>query len=275
MVFPAFVSASYTSGGSESKIVYNKEDLEGFYYGLRKANKNNNFLWAQLITDLKSSPNVSAIIIGKNKTKVICTADQILRGNVYLGNIFPTKVNNKIKMKLETITRKVGHYLSVYGFRGLFGIDFIVDSKNKIYTTDLNPRRQGGYLCNVFSSKIDIVDMELRLALGEKIKDFDESALKASYVWAHSKVKPYFHNVRILKEFKSGEEIQPFEKLGAVFKCIYYPKSAIMMSGNAGYFITSGNEYDTVKNRLIREMETLISKDFETYEGAYNHNQID
>lgn len=267
-VLPAFVSPAFGSGGAESKVVYRTEDFETFEYGLRVANKNGPFVCSRLITNIDISPNASAIVVGSNDTRVICVTDQILRDNMYLGNIFPSRASAPIVQKIEEITKKVGDHLSGIGFRGLFGIDFIVDTAGVIYTVDLNPRRQGGYLCNVMASKVDIVSMELSLALGEKVSPPTDFGIDKHLIWAHSKVKPYFHNTRILNEFKSGYEETPFKKPGATFECIYYPKSSVILSGNAGYYITSGSRYNEVLTRLIRETEKLVSTNFELYGGA-------
>lgn len=266
--YPFYISASYTSGGHESGTIYTEEDLELFFSKLRELNRLNSLLVADLITDIKISPNVNAIICGSKDTRIICISDQILRGNKYLGNIYPsTASENENKIIIET-TNKIGDFLSNLGFRGLFGLDFIIDSNGKVYCVDLNPRRQGGYLCNILmSKKVNIPEIELRLALGEKLPEFDYQDFQASFVWAHSKVKPYFSNTRITNCFKIGEAILPFSNIGSEYKAIFYPTKHILADGNAGYIIVSSNSYEEVKERIIKETEILISKNFELYEG--------
>ena len=139
--------------------------------GLREINRSQEFVVADLIREMSSSPNVNAVVLGKDHTEVICISDQVLRGNVYLGNIYPLKENKRIKDIITDTTKVIGDHISTLGFRGLFGLDFIVTPEGKVFTVDLNPRRQGGYLCNVLmSKKIDIIELELALAIGaEKI----------------------------------------------------------------------------------------------------------
>jgi predicted ATP-grasp superfamily ATP-dependent carboligase len=267
--YPFFISAAYSSGGHESKIIYTEKDLDLFYNDLRESNKSKSFLVSNLITDITFSPNVNAIIVGENDVRVICITDQILRGNAYLGNIYPSKIKDDENDEIIRITKIVGNYLSKLGFRGLFGLDFILDSKGNIFPIDLNPRRQGGYLCNtLMSKKINILEMELKLAFGEKIPEFGYKDFQVDYAWAHSKVKPYYNNTRILNSFKLGEVINPFSIIGSEFKCIFYPKDSLLIEGNGGYIILSGNSPEEVKQRIIKETEMSISKNFELYEGS-------
>lgn len=267
--YPFYISASYTSGGHESGTIYIENDLDVFFSKLREINKSNSFLVGDLITNIKLSPNVNAVICEANDTRIICISDQILRGNQYLGNIYPSEVTNKEKEIIIQITKNVGDYLSKLGFRGLFGLDFIIDTDGRIYCVDLNPRRQGGYLCNVLmSKKLSIPEIELKLALGEKVTNFDYEDFQASFIWAHSKVKPYFSNTRIVNCFKTGEPTSPFSNIGSEYRAIFYPAKYLLADGNAGYIIiSSSSSYEEVKEKIIKETEILISKNFELYEG--------
>ncbi len=265
--YPFFISASYTSGGNESRTIYTETDLDTFYADLRELNKKSIFVVADLITDIINAPNVNAIVTDKDDTRIICISDQILRGNKYLGNVYPSKVSSNQKDEIISVTKKVGNYLSVLGFRGIFGIDFLIDKKGQIFTTDLNPRRQGGYLCNVLMSKPDIVEMELDVALGKKPAVFDHDDFQPKYAWAHSKIKPYQHNTKIKNSFVSGVFSDPFKNLGSMFCCIFYPENHIFVDGNVGYFITTGKTHDEVKDKTIKESEIILSKNLETYEG--------
>jgi len=221
-----------------------------------------------LITDIKLSPNVNAIICGENDTRIICISDQILRGNQYLGNIYPSKSDKQEKEIIIQTTKKIGNHLAKLGFRGLFGLDFIINSNGQIFTIDLNPRRQGGYLCNILmSKKINIPEVELKLALREEIPQFDITNFEVNFAWAHSKIKPYYSNTQLLNCFKIGEPSLPFSDIGSEYKAIFYPTKCLFVDGNAGYFVCSGNSYKEIKEKIIKETEILISNNFELYEG--------
>lgn len=267
--YPFFLSANFSSGGFESKVIYTTEELEAFYLTLRPINKNGSFIATRLIKNIALSPNTNAIITDKNQTTVICISDQIVRGdNKYMGNIYPSQATEQHKKEMADATIKVGNYLSNFGFRGLFGLDFIISKDGNCFPTDLNPRRQGGYYCNVMmSKKVDIIDLELRLALGEKLPSFNYNDFQADYCWAHSKLVPYFNNSEIRKELNDGKPSAPFVKIGSTYKAVYYPKKYILTAGNPGIYITSGHSYQKVTNKLFKEVEKTISISYSTYEG--------
>lgn len=266
---PFFLSGAYSSGGFESKVIYTPEELDAFYATLRPINKAGHFIVARLIKDIALSPNTNAIITGENQTTLVCISDQILRGgNKYMGNLYPSQASSKQIKILVDATIKVGNYLSTLGFRGLFGMDFIITKEGECFPTDLNPRRQGGYFCNVMmSQKIDLIDLELKLVLGEELPNFCYEDFQVDYFWAHSKLTPYFNNTEIQKEFEIGNPSDPFRTVGSTYTAIYYPKDHILMAGNPGFYLVSGHSYKRIKTKLFKETEKIISTSYSTYEG--------
>ncbi|HUD09578.1 MAG TPA: ATP-grasp domain-containing protein [Patescibacteria group bacterium] len=266
--YPFFLSPVYTSGGIESKVIYTPEDLENFYASLRLINKRGSFIGSHLLTDIILAPNINAIVTGKNLTTIICLSDQILRDNKYMGNFYPSKASEKYQKIMFDCATKVGNYLSRQGFKGLFGLDFLITKRGECYPTDLNPRRQGGYYCNVLmSQKIDIIDLELRLALNEALPKIKYKDFQVNYCWAHSKLLPYFHNMEIEKEFEVGKPTDPFNKIGSQYKAIYYPKNNVLIEGNPGFYLITGTSYRSIKSKLVQNTEKLVSKGFSVYES--------
>lgn len=262
--FPLFLSASFSSGGHESRVFKSLTELKSFYPQFREINRSNKFLVADLIQDIISSPNSSAIVAGNNKTDIICISDQILHGTKYLGNIYPAKLSEKNRKNVVESTKKIGDYLSQQGFRGLFGCDFLIDSKNNCYITDLNPRRQGGYLCNVLmllSKGVNIIEAELKLALGEKIAPIDSTVLGVEYCWAHSKINPP-PNYKIISSLKSGRPSDPFSNIGSVFKMTFFPEKYLYVSGTAGYCIASDYSRTKAEKRVKNTLKEVNIKSF-------------
>jgi predicted ATP-grasp superfamily ATP-dependent carboligase len=266
--YPFFISAMYSSGGIESRAIFTSEDLEVYYSKLRPVNKEEPLIAAKFVDDIILAPNSSAIVTGPNKTTMVCVSDQILRNNQYMGNIYPTQASKAHLKLIHYMTITIGNYLSKRGFRGLFGLDFLITKSGHCYPIDLNPRRQGGYFCNVVASKtMDLIDLELRVILKEPLPKFTHNDFQVDYCWAHSKLVPYFSNVKIIDEINEGNPFEPFEKLGATYKAIYYPKGYTLIVGNPGFYITSGTSYKAVKSKLYEETEKIISKNYELYEG--------
>lgn len=245
--YPFFISAPYSSGGHENKFIFHEKDLDKFFTNLREVNKKGPYIVSQLLTNIDSSPNVNAIITKEGKTKIICITDQILNKNEYIGNIYPSKISKESEKIIVRTTKTLGDHLSKEGFRGLFGLDFIVNSTGQVYTIDLNPRRQGGYLCNILmSKKINIPELELRVVLGEEVPNFFEENFKTDFYWGHIKIK---EKGKINEIFRKGNINNPFENIGSEFSCIFYPKESYV-TGTRGYRVFSEFDYNSCVNKL-------------------------
>jgi predicted ATP-grasp superfamily ATP-dependent carboligase len=260
--FPFFISAAYSSGGHESALIYTERELDRFYVSLREENKWNKFLVADILENIISSPNINAVVLGENNTKIICISEQILKGNHYLGNIYPWIIDEAFsenaKHTLISVTKTVGNYLAKQGFRGMFGLDFIIDNQGNVFTVDLNPRHQGGYLCNVLmSTKINLLEIELKLSLNEVVPDFQESDLQPDFCWGHTKLKGCSEVNQIIKSFTKGTPIDPFNDIGKQFCSVFYPKNTTFDGNTAGYYITSDKEYDKLLEK-IKRVDILI-----------------
>jgi len=265
--YPFFVSAMYSSGGIESQAIFTLEDLEAFYSKLRPVNQTEPIIVAKFIDDIVLAPNSNAIVTGLNETTMVSISDQILRNNQYMGNIYPSRASTTDQKLIYEMTIQVGNNLSEQGYRGLFGLDFLITKSGHCYPIDLNPRRQGGYYCNVMSSQFDLIDLELAVILDEPLPKFSYSDFQVDYCWAHSKLTPYFPNMKIVKEINEGDSEGPFKKIGSTHKAIYYPRGYILVVGNPGFYLTSGTSYKKVKLRLYEETEKIISKNYELYVG--------
>jgi predicted ATP-grasp superfamily ATP-dependent carboligase len=265
--FPFFLSAMYSSGGIESKAIFTNEDLTSFYAQLRPINQSSELIVSDYLNDIVLAPNTSSIVTSDNKATVVCLSDQIMRSNAYLGNIYPSQAAPKYQKMMIKMTEQVGRYLGKQGFRGLFGLDFLITKSGKCYPTDINPRRQGGYYCNVMASPCDIIDLEMRLIFDELLPKISYNDFQCNYVWAHSKLSPYYQNTKITAEFCDSKPDRPFYQIGATHKAIYYPKDYTLLLGNPGFYLTSGRDYNEVKNRLHKEVETVISTSYNLYDG--------
>jgi predicted ATP-grasp superfamily ATP-dependent carboligase len=259
--FPFYISGAYSAGGMNSAIINNEKELNNFLDRLNDINKNQQLIVNPFISEVIISPNINAVVCDKNDTKIICITDQILQGNTYLGNIYPSVINQEQRNEIIDITKKIGNYFSLEGFKGLFGLDFLIDSSGKVYCVDINPRRQGGYLCNILVSKrVNIPALELKLVLGEPTERFNDEDFNIDYVWAHSKIPMNGSRVKIIKSFKSGNILDPFNKIGPEFKAIFYDKGNYFTGVGSGYIALSGNNHSEVKQRIFSEMKNLAAE---------------
>jgi len=260
---PCFIYASYAMGGKESKEIYSREDLEAFHKSLRKINRDQPFIMTHLIPKIKYSPNVSAIVTGKHKTDVLIITDQILHGHSYAGTLYPSIVPDMLKKKIITATKKVGNQLSEKGFRGMFGIDFLITPDGNHYATDLNCRRQGSYLGDVLMcSSINLIDYELLSFLGEPCKRISYKKIQVPYAWALLKIQPKAYYKKIKKSYIHGNVCNPFSFVGSSYSCIYYPINYKYAGTCLGYVIMSGKNRNQVLKKIKKRGSSVLKNIF-------------
>lgn len=259
---PFFLSSSYTSGGFQTKIIAQNEDLKLFYNKLLDMNKKSSFLVADLVKNIRYSPNVTALISNNADIEIISFGDQILNVNVYLGNIYPSQTSDNVKNSIFDITKKVGKHLYDEGFRGLFGLDFIVDSKNKIYTVDLNPRRQGNYLITALMNRnnYNLIKSELNIALSETTPQFIPNNFTKNHVIAHTKLKLQKPFQKVNNIGKINNILTPFTNIGEKYFTTFYNPNCKLDLSTWGYYIISGYNYKEVLEKLKEDSRKMCNK---------------
>jgi predicted ATP-grasp superfamily ATP-dependent carboligase len=257
--FPYYVAAAYTSGGIGGAIAKSREDLINYRKALRPSDVRNPFVVSHIIKNIVKQPNVSAMVCGENDTRIIAITDQILRDNRYLGNVYPSSVSSFQQDEIRALTKKVGSQLAKEGFRGLFGMDYLINDKGVIHPVDLNPRRQGGYLCHtLMSQRVDLITQELKLALGEPVDSFSEADCSCSMAWAHSKLSPYGRFLWLAQEYSNSSPESVFKQYGE-HCATYYPKDSVFVLGSPGVYMVSRKTPAQAREVLDARSEALIA----------------
>jgi predicted ATP-grasp superfamily ATP-dependent carboligase len=257
--YPFFLSATFSSAGSDSRRIQTSDELASFYANLRPFNKGSHFIASRLLTDIVNAPNASAMVLSENNTLVVCISDQILRGHQYLGNIYPSDVSELHRSMILEMTTTVGNYLSTQGFRGLFGLDFLITSAGNCYPVDLNPRRQGSYQCNVLMSKdVDLIDLEQSVIFGEAPPVIKYEQFEVPFCWAHSKIMPHRANATMGEGFERGASHTPFETVGSHHAAAWYKEGSVLIGGSAGHYVRTGNSRELLLEKLEHDVDELI-----------------
>ncbi len=241
------VYSNYNSGGYHSQIINEKIDFEKFAEKIIENKKEGPFISVEFLDDVLLSPNVNAIIT-ETKIKVLNITDQILDGNKYLGNIFPSIASENVNNKIVEITNKIGIYLQKLGFRGIFGCDFIVDDKENVFIVDLNPRRQGGYsiLCALDNN---LVRKELEIHIENQDLEISNINYNPNFSWAQLKIFPENY----LKKFEQSSIKyinENFLNNDEGFISFYPKKSIIKSPDPIGHYILRTNNLNETKNKL-------------------------
>ncbi len=121
------------------------------------------------------------------------------RRGVYCGNDFTaaTMLPNGIIEEAQAQTERLGSWLCSLGYRGLFGVDFVLDeTTGRLVAVDLNPRWQGSTTLEVMAS---VRDGRISLPLAQLA--YSARALGGSDVAAMADVfrRPLFGSQMILE----------------------------------------------------------------------------
>ncbi|MGA1845614.1 ATP-grasp domain-containing protein [Deferribacter abyssi] len=133
-----FVTLEYSAGGANSVVSYTKRDLFNKYKGF-----DTNYLMSKYIPH-KYDPTVLGVVGNENDIYIAGVADQrIVDGTRFTGSTYPSVLPKDIIDKLYEYTKTIGKILGKYGYRGIFGCDYIVDDNQNIYFVEINARKQG------------------------------------------------------------------------------------------------------------------------------------
>lgn len=256
----SFVYAEYSSGGFESGPIRSARDLEELERRIRKCSLRKRFVAARII-DMVQSPNTTGIVLGKDRVLVLSVSDQLLDQCKYLGNIYPSVLPEELQAELIVSTRNIGLELAKLGYRGMYGCDYVLDRDQNWYVVDLNPRKQGGYLCNLLMLEKtkkrqvnSLADLELRCTT---ISDIEDNSLGAenprlNFSWAHSKIRSN-HQAYIENEANCDNELLPFDSIGTMTTKSFFPRGAFFLNGSmVGYVLGTDTDREALLRRIVR-----------------------
>jgi hypothetical protein len=164
------------------------------------------------------------------------------------------------KNQIIEVTQKIGTYLAKEGYRGLFGLDFLLNIEGELVVVDLNPRRQGGYGCNLLalnSLGIDLFELELKTTLREETPlNLPVDGANIPYVWAHSKVKPSDPGQCVRDERQFGDLETIFTSPSGQYGATFSTKGSVFIDGYTGYAAVTGQD----RKQVVKELEDNISE---------------
>ena len=137
------IQENFSAGGSGSHIIENKTNNDVLFNSI---NPQDIYLVSPL---LENSYSVNLhVLIGKSEQIVLPVSIQVIEPNkspfLFRGSDFiaAKKIPQVIIDELIFYARKIAEKLANIGYRGVCGLDFIIE-KNNIYFLEINPRFQG------------------------------------------------------------------------------------------------------------------------------------
>jgi len=140
------------AGGNNTFYIDNKEKFEKY-----SSMFNNEFYLSKYIKHL---PINITIIIGKNNDIILPTSVQLIKliddKFKYVGAdfIYSQKFNKKINKQIKEYSQIIINELKKQNYKGILGIDFIIDNKDKVHFMEINPRFQSSsFIINKYLAK--------------------------------------------------------------------------------------------------------------------------
>ncbi|MBW2992137.1 ATP-grasp domain-containing protein [Candidatus Woesearchaeota archaeon] len=149
----AFVTCAKGFGGNGTEKVSSLDEI----LGCRKLKGKKQFIISELL-ELESSPCTLGIIANKDEVRVVSIADQVMDGVNYGGTVYPSNAGKKHVEDMRRYTEKIGKYMGGKGYRGCFGVDFMIDKKGSLYFVEINPRKIGSTLESTLAHKTENPD---------------------------------------------------------------------------------------------------------------------
>ena len=167
--YPVLVRPSFVLGGRMMHIVYDREQLEPILAEAVKINKKHPVLIDKYI--LGQECEVDAVCDG---TEVFIPGimEHIERAGVHSGDsmsVYPCySLSEKVQETIIDYTNRIGIGLDV---KGPFNIQFVVDSNDKVYIIEVNPRSSRTVPFLAKTTGAPIADIATKVMLGVSLKE--------------------------------------------------------------------------------------------------------
>ncbi|WMI81763.1 carbamoyl-phosphate synthase large subunit [Anaerotignum sp. MB30-C6] len=260
--YPVLVRPSYVLGGRAMQIVANENALRTYLKTAVEINEDQPVLVDKYIQGKELE--VDAVCDGFD-VFVPGIMEHVERTGVHSGDsisVYPTfSVSQKAKGKILEYTKKLG--LGI-GIRGLFNIQFIVDSEDNVYVIEVNPRSSRTVPFLSKATGFSLADIATLVILGKTLKEQgifgiypDESPRWYVKVPAFSFSKLRGMDTYLSPEMKStGEAIGYDNKLNrALYKALQASGMTILNYGTVLATITDKDKEEALP--LIRRFYEL------------------
>ncbi|MDE6298550.1 MAG: carbamoyl-phosphate synthase large subunit, partial [Muribaculaceae bacterium] len=167
--YPVLVRPSYVLGGRAMQIVSNEEQLRHYLHTAVEINVEHPVLVDKYI--MGKELEVDAVCDGTD-VFVPGIMEHVEHTGVHSGDsisVYPTfSVSQKVKKTILDYTVRLGKEI---GIRGLYNIQFIVDSKDDVYVIEVNPRSSRTVPFISKATGVHLADIATRIMLGHSLRE--------------------------------------------------------------------------------------------------------
>ena len=167
--YPVLVRPSFVLGGRAMQIVANESQLRHYLHTAVEIDADKPVLVDKYIRG--KEVEIDAICDGQN-VFVPGIMELVERTGVHSGDsisVYPSfSISNKVKGIILQYAKKLGPAI---GIKGLFNIQFIVDSQDNVYIIEVNPRSSRTVPFLSKATGYPLADIATLVALGHSLKD--------------------------------------------------------------------------------------------------------
>ena len=177
--FPVMVKAAAGGGGIGMQIVYSPKELEPIIERARHQAENSfgsDKLYFERYLEHASHIEVQILADEKFKTFHLLERDcSVQRRNQKIVEVAPTiKITDKLRKALTKYAVKLAKHV---GYTNAGTVEFLVSDSGEIFFLEMNKRLQVEHGITEMITGMDLVEMQLRIAFGERLK-FKQKAIK-------------------------------------------------------------------------------------------------
>ncbi|ACL77208.1 carbamoyl-phosphate synthase (glutamine-hydrolyzing) large subunit [Ruminiclostridium cellulolyticum] len=273
--YPVLVRPSYVLGGRAMEIVYNDKTLEEYITMASEISTEHPILIDKYVVGREME--VDGICDG-NEVLIPGIMEHIERAGVHSGDSIavypPRNLSKEVKATIEDYTIRLAKALKVVG---LFNIQFVMDSDQKVYVIEVNPRASRTVPIMSKITGIPMVGVSTKLIMGKTLKElgYKNGLTKETNFYA---VKaPVFSFAKLTTvdtflgpEMKSTGEVMGVDKdyYNALYKAVAASGTKIPSGGNVLLSVADRDKTECrdIANKLL-ELGFKLSATKGTYEA--------
>jgi carbamoyl-phosphate synthase large subunit len=278
--YPVLVRPSYVLGGRAMEIVYNDKTLEEYIQMASEISTEHPILIDKYVVGKEME--VDGICDG-NEVLIPGIMEHIERAGVHSGDSIavypPRNLSRKVKDTIEDYTIRLARALKVVG---LFNIQFVMDSNDKVYVIEVNPRASRTVPVMSKITGIPMVSVATMLILGKTLKELGYKNGLAKEADFYAVKAPVFSFAKLTTvdtflgpEMKSTGEVMGVDRdyHNALYKAIAASGIKIPSGGNVLLSVADRDKAECrdIANKLL-ELGFKLSATIGTHEALTKAN---
>ena len=229
--FPVLVRPSYVLGGRAMEIVYNTKELEEYMLAAAKITPEHPVLIDKYV--LGKEVEIDGICDGTDAL-IVGVMEHIERAGVHSGDsfaVYPSQhISDETKKTIVDYAIRIGLELQI---KGLYNIQFVIDSEGKVYVLEVNPRASRTVPILSKITGVPMVSLATRIMMGETLQSmgYKTELVKESRLITVKAPVFSFSKLTTVDIFLGPEMKSTGEVMGTDFTFLAALKKAFVASG--------------------------------------------